>query len=200
MEPNLEVGYILGRAWDAFKSRPGLIIGAILICGLLGSPNIILEDSSGLRVFASILQIVLAPPLAAGLCSLMLNIVRDDEPDIGNLFDGFTRYGKSMAVYYLYALAALIGFIALIVPGIVVVIGLLPAMYMVLDRDEDAVETLKTAWRVTDGHKMSLFWIFVVLFFINIAGILAFIIGVFFTAAYSTVVEAVVYEELMDPE
>ena len=73
-------------------------------------------------------------------------------------------------------------------------------MYMVLDRDEDAVETLKTAWRVTDGHKMSLFWIFVVLFFINIAGILAFIIGVFFTAAYSTVVEAVVYEELMDPE
>jgi uncharacterized membrane protein len=196
MEPNLSVGYILSRGLEAFKRRPGLVMVALLLCGLIGSPNLFIKDSSRIKFAVSILQILLAPPLAAGLCSLLINVVRDTEPDIGNLFDGFTRYGKSMAVYYMMAMAAIIGFVALIVPGIIVLTGLLPVMYLVLDRDDDAVETMQTAWNMTKGHKGAIFLIFCVLFLINIVGLLALIVGVFVTLSYSSVVEAVIYEEL----
>ncbi len=200
MEPNLAIGHVLSRAWEAFKTRPGLILAAALIAAILGSPSVIVDDDSGLSWAAELLQFFLGPPLAAGMCMLLLNVVRGNEPDIGNIFDGFRRYGKSMGVYYMYAIIVVLGFVALIIPGIIALVGLLPAVYMVLDKDYDAVDTIKKAWEMTNGHKGDLFVLGIILVLITLAGLFAFIIGVFFTYTFTLVAQAVVYDELLKAE
>ena len=98
--------------------------------------------------------------------------------------------------YILTALAIALGFLALIIPGIILSMGLAFVPYLVVDRGLGPIEAMKESWRITKGHKWQLLLLFLALLGINLLGILALIIGIFVTVPITMLAFAHAYRTL----
>lgn len=192
--PNFSIGYTFGKAFEVFKANIGLVLGAFLVYALiLYIPNLILGSESFL---ATVIVLIVGGPMVLGFQGLLLKLVRNETAAFSNLFDGFQKLGQAIGVYLLTAIAVGVGIILLIVPGIIVWLGLWPVFMLVYDGSQGVVDTLKRAWDLTNGHKMTLFVLFLVTIIFIMAGVIALIVGVFVTGAIGSIVFAVAYEEL----
>lgn len=195
--PDLSIGHLFGRSWPRFKDHLWLLVGAFAVYSLLvsigSSPWD--DDASGGGLLG-LVSFVIAGPLSAGLYWMMLKVQRDEPVEFTDLFAGFSEFGRAFGVYALSAIAIIIGLALLVVPGLILAVGLWPALFLVMDADRGVIDTLKDAWAMTSGYRLQFFLLGVVLFLFVIAGIAAFVIGVLFTGAFATLVAAAAYEEL----
>jgi uncharacterized membrane protein len=135
------------------------------------------------------LPLLITGPLQAGCYYAFVRIVRGEAVEVRDMFDGFQEFGRSLGVYWLYSLA-------LVVPGIILALGLMPAMYLVLDDRYGIGDTLQESWDMTRGYKWSIFVIGLVIFLLLVLGLLVFIVGAVFVAVYAYIIMATVYDEL----
>jgi len=143
-----------------------LLLGAWLV--ILGVQQLIdlLIPASWIGV-GLLAQIVVLAPLYAGQYLLTLRVVRNQPAKFQDLFRGFPFWGTLAAVSLLSSLATGIGFILLIVPGIVWALMFSFAPIVVLDRGDTsektarigAVEAMKCSKDLTEGYRGTLFGI-----------------------------------------
>lgn len=198
--PDLSIGNLFGRAFDIFKTNPGLMVLITLIyMGVVSLPEYIGGDGPQGILF-SLISIAISGPMALGYYGVMLRFVRDEPVRVGNLFDGFQNFGQAIGVYLLTALLIFIGILVFIIPGIILSLGLWPALMLVYDGREGVVDVLKEAWDMTNGHKTTLFLLFVVTGIFVLAGLIAFVIGIVVTATIGMIILCLAYEELRKAE
>ena len=73
------------------------------------------------------------------------------------------------------------------------------ATYLVVDRGAGPIEAIKESWRITKGHKWQLFLLMLTLILLNIAGIIAFVIGVLVTIPVTWLAVTHAYRALSGP-
>jgi uncharacterized membrane protein len=193
--PDLSVGHLFARAWPRFKDNLVLVVGSFAIFALI-SAIFSGSGSWGGSTLLSLIGLVITGPLLVGLYGVMLRVIRDEPAEITNLFDGFQKFAQAFGVYILMSVAVAVGMILLIVPGIIVAVGLWPALFLVYDDDRGVVETLQHAWDLTNGYKLQLFIVGLVLALLFIVGLAALFVGVLFTGAFAMLVGAAAYEEI----
>ena len=98
--------------------------------------------------------------------------------------------GFSVAIWALEPLFGHEFAIAILIVGYVVLCVILLLMFMfatyfVIDRESGPIEALKESYRVTNGYKWELFVLSLLLLLINVAGLLALVIGLFVSAPVS---------------
>jgi hypothetical protein len=93
-------------------------------------------------------------------------------------------------------LAIAIGFLLLIIPGIIVALGLSYATYFVADAGLGPIEALKASWAATNGSKGKLFLFGIVAFFIALAGVIACCIGIIPAVTLTMLAQAMIYVRL----
>jgi uncharacterized membrane protein len=189
--PDLNVSRLFSRCWPIYKANLLLIVGSFAIYVLLSGS---LGPLGGR--FGSLISFVITGPLAVGLLAIMLRLLRGEETDFPDLLLGFKEFGRAFGVYVMTVLLVIVGTLLLIVPGIIVAVGLWPALFLVYDDDRPVIDTLQRAWDLTRGHRWPLFILGLVLLLVTIAGVLALGIGVFFTGAFAVLVASAAYEEL----
>src|SRR5262249_10203656 len=74
-----------------------------------------------------------------------------------------------------------VGFVLLIIPGIVLAIMFMFVGYLVIDRKMGPVEALRASKRITTGHKWDLLLLMFAVIGINILGILCLLVGLLVT-------------------
>jgi uncharacterized membrane protein len=194
---NLDVGYLFSRSWEVFKENWALLAGVFLVYSILsGGPSQLSDEDSLFGSLIGLIQLIITGPLLAGTYYVALKLIRREPAEFVEMFDGFKVFGKAVGVFILYSVLLGIGIILLIVPGIIVAVGLWPAMFLVTQADLGITDTLRKAWDMTRGYKMNLFLVGLALFGLNLLGLLAFIVGVIFTGAFSLLVVAAAYDEL----
>jgi uncharacterized membrane protein len=193
--PDLRISYLFSKAWPLYKENLGLIVGSFAIYAFLtgGLGSFGNEAAQGL---GSLVSFVIAGPMAVGLYVLYLRIYRGEEATLSHLFDGFREFGRAFGVYLLSALLTIIGFILLIIPGLVVMASIWPALFLVLEEDGSVTETLQRAWDMTKGYRLQLFLLIFVIGIVALLGLIAFVVGIVFTGAFAIFVLAGAYDEL----
>lgn len=184
--PDLSVGHVLRRSWAVFRANMGLVFAVAIV-------ELLVVSASG---FIPFLPLLIVGPLVAGGNYVLVRLVRGEEAEVREVFDGFKEFGRSLGVYWASALLAIVGMILLVVPGIVAMVGLLPAMYLVLDADYDVGDTLRLSWELTKGYKWDLFVLLLVVLLLIVIGFFFLIIGALFVGVYANVVLAAAYDEL----
>ncbi len=66
-------------------------------------------------------------------------------------------FWRFLGAHILTAIAIALGFLALIVPGIILALGLAFVPYLVVERGLGPIDAIKESWRITKGHKWQLF-------------------------------------------
>ena len=191
--PDLSVGVCFAGGWDFFKSRTGLVYGAIfvmiLFVGVMAFLSHMVGPDPEADPFASVgwQQIIayLFAPLHIGPNLLLIRAMRGEEPDSMFVFSGLKRFFALIVAAILVQIAVVFGLVLLIVPGIIIGLGLQFASFLIVDYGMGVQDAFSRSWEMMSGYKWGLFLLMVALFFLNLLGVIAFVIGLFITAPLS---------------
>lgn len=81
----------------------------------------------------------------------------------------------------LIAVSVVVGFILLIVPGIILMLALLFTYYIIIEKKLGAVEAMKESMRLTKGHRLKLLGLVLALGAINVLGFILLFVGMLVT-------------------
>ncbi|MBS0000668.1 MAG: hypothetical protein KFF73_16930 [Cyclobacteriaceae bacterium] len=121
--------------------------------------------------------LVLAP-MSWGVYYAFLKAVRGEKVEIKDMFIFTRNYGSVLFAYLLMNFIIGIGMVMLIIPGIIFACKLAFVPFLVIDKNMNAMDALKTSWSMTDGYAMNIFLIGVLAIFISIGGIIVFFVGI----------------------
>ncbi len=129
---------------------------------------------------------------------LYLQGVRRENVDVRNILRGFDYYLNIVLANLLMSALIIIGFLALIIPGIIIACRLAFVPYLVMDKNLDAIGAIEESWRMTKGYGWTIFGMAIVSFFIVIAGLLCLIIGILPAAFWISAAFATLYQTVLN--
>lgn len=185
---------------------------AVIIVGLLNGPAGATWKADGnfgwqfLLFFPVILfglayAFLFLPVIKYGENFLFLKAMRDEEANLITLFDGFkNQYLNIILANLIVTALVIIGFVMLIIPGIIIACRLAFVSFLVMDKNLEPMKAVEKSWQMTKGHGWTIFFMAIISFFLVIGGIIVFIFGVLISimwihSAFASLYQAVLNEE-----
>lgn len=129
---------------------------------------------------------------------MALNVTRDREVCVENIFLGFQDFGRSFALYVLQGIFVLLWSLLLIVPGIIKAHAYAMSYYILADDPKvSANDARKRSMTLMEGHKWELFCLRLSFIGWWLLCLLTFGILTFWVNPYVQCAEAVFYQDLI---
>ena len=181
--PKITVGSSYANGWrQLWKNFLELfLIGLIgFVIGIFTQMGGWSEGAAGafLGLLATAYTILVVWPVDYGVSFSYLKAARGDKLEIKNMFEAFQNYWNAVLAALLVSVIVVIGFILLIVPGIVFACKLAFTPYLVVDRKMEVIEAVKGSWSMTNGYAWKVFLIGLLAIPIFIAGLICFGVGI----------------------
>lgn len=152
-------------------------------------------------LIATLYAFLIAPVFKYGGGMIFVQAVRKIKPDFEYLIKGFmVNYLHIVLANLLVFALVVLGFFALIIPGIIIACRLVFVSYIIMDKKLDPIEAVELSWRLTRGHGWKIFFMGFVAFFILIFGFCMLIVGIFpaiiwISSAFASLYESVLREK-----
>lgn len=205
------VGGSFSYAWRKMFEKAFLtLLLAVIIVGLLNGPSGVtykMDSASWFNmvwvlpaaIFGLAYTFLFLPVIKYGQKFLFLKAMRDEETDLRYLFEGFkSRYLKIILANLIVVALAVIGFVLLIVPGIIVLCRLVFVPLLVMDKDLEPMQAVEKSWQMTRGHGWKVFGMAILSFFILIAGVIVFFVGVIISFIWIHSAFAALYQSILN--
>jgi hypothetical protein len=189
----------LSYGWKAYLRNIGPML---LLALIIVAVNLLLSyvgtalDNGASQIALNLLSLIIGIMLAMGLIRAGLAVVQGDRPDAGMLVrtDGFGSY---LVASILFLVGAFVGLIALIIPGIAVLVMWQFFGYVIVEAPTTrATDALRRSAAITKGYRWKLFGLGLSLLALNFLGVLACGVGVIFTYGISAITLAYAYRTL----
>lgn len=183
---------IMSDARESLTGKWPLAIGTFLILFLISM------GASLIPFAGQILAILIAGPLSVGAAFFALKITRDQDPKTDDLFFSFNNnLGNSILAYLLVLIFAFLGFILLIIPGVIVALALSQTWFILAENPSmDSYSAVVKSKDMMNGYKWQYFKIGLRLFGLGLLCLLTLGIGFLWLIPYQYVVYAKFYEEV----
>jgi uncharacterized membrane protein len=198
---DINVGDAVGYGWEVYWKNVGTLIVIALVVfainvavGLVGTA---LGGGAVVQVIVQFVGFLVGMLLSLGWLRVSLEITRGVRPEVGDLFKA-QGYGPYLLASILFAIGLYIGLILLIVPGIIFACVFGFYGFVIAERGDGVgvMESLQRSADITRGHRWQLFGLGVVIFLINIVGLIACFVGLLFTIGISILAWAYAYRTL----
>lgn len=171
------------------------VIGIELILGMITNALSIQPDTYA-EVISNIIISFLMTPLAIGIYVYLLNFVRDKRYTVQDIFSQYKNFIPVILINFLVGLFVMLGFFALIIPGIILALSYSMVSYLVADGSLDIWGTLKESRRMMKGYKWNYFvfnlsflgWLFL--------GVISLGIVFIYVIPYFNIANTLYYEEI----
>lgn len=147
-------------------------------------------------IFASALTLVLGVIIEAGTIKIVLSSVDGKKSRFLDVFSAYRLFFKYLLASLLYGLFVAVGFVLLIVPGIIVAVRLSFIPYIVVDKKLGPIEAIKESWKMTSGKTVSLLLFYLTLLGVCFLGVLALFVGLFVAIPVTLLATGHVYRKL----
>lgn len=143
--------------------------------------------------------IILIPTVMAGWARGFVKLVRDGEkPEFSELWD-FSNYLQMALLVIVGGTIVMVGYMLLIIPGIIFSVWFLYSMFLVADRDMNFWEAMMTSKdRAGETGFFNHFVIFIILCIINALGSVAGGLGTLVTGPFGFLLLTLVYTDMID--
>lgn len=209
-------GKLMSEAWSICKERPFIAIGATLaITGSMLVGNVSLTmiqtlirakifgataelsvGTFGLTAMFWLVKALVSSLLGGLLVTLWLRLVHRQDVDASM----FTTLLKGLPAWIACSLfiqfSTTLGFMMLIIPGVIMSFGWLLAPYYVFDKGLGPVEAIRMSWRSTMGSKLELFGTHIMLIVMFFAAVIPLGLGLPIAIPVASGVLALCYHNL----
>jgi Uncharacterised protein family (UPF0259) len=182
--PNrIEPGRVIGEAFQTYRDHAGALLGgAVIVIGLAAVINGLFATTGSLALVAvGVLISIVAGVLYAGYVVKLVQDVRDGRRDfsVGELFSAAAPYIGTLFLNGLLAgIAITIGFVLIIVPGLILITIWSVIAPSIVVEDRGVVEAFGRSRELVRGNGWNVFGAIVLAFLIVIAvSIVAGLIG-----------------------
>jgi hypothetical protein len=157
-------------------------------------------------IIGMLYSFLVAPVFEYGGSMIFLQAVRKIKPDFEYLVKGFMNNYLTIILANLLVVALIImGFIALIIPGIILCCRFAFVSFIVMDKKVDPIEAVEMSWKLTKGHGWKIFFMGLASFFIIIFGLCLLIVGIFpaiiwVSSSFASLYESVLREKEVPAE
>jgi len=184
------MGFTVGSAirfgWETFKTRPWFFVGATIVImlayGVVGGISSGIDAALGATpedpsIIGSLINLVLSTFVGMGVTAFYLAAHDNPEAvDLSTLWHP-QPFWKFLGASILVGLAIGIGFVLLIVPGIIAALFFMFTMFVVIDKGLGPIEAMKESMRIGRGYRWPLLGLIVLLSLIALAGVIALFVG-----------------------
>ena len=184
---------LMQMAKESLKGKWGLAIGTFVIYALIvgGVGSIPFAGAPG--------SLIVGGPLLLGLTMFTLNISRNTNPKLEQLFHGFRNFGTALGTYLLRVLFITLWSLLLIVPGIIAAISYAMTFFILADDTTIApMDALRKSKKMMYGYKKKFFYLVLRFFGWFLLCILTLGIGFLWLYPYMQVSFAKFYEDIKD--
>lgn len=197
-----DLGKIFRVSWEVFTNELGLLLGVAITTGVVSIISNIINDSmdgmhdDGLIMLAFLAIIVLnliQTFLAIGQTRICLKLLRGQPTSYAELFSGSDKFIPVVGFYLLIIAPLVLGFLLLIIPGVLMLLYFWPAFTLIVDDKTSVLESFGVAGEIGGRNMMNSFVLAIASVGIGIAGLAACCVGVFFAAAFLSVLWAAAY-------
>ena len=198
---NFSISEAIGFGWQKVKENflffALLLLATIIIPGLVSFLQALLNNDTWFYTMAfSVFSWIVSMIISMGVIRITLRLVDGKSYKIEDLFSVSNQLLQYILGSLLYGTLIFVGFLLLIVPGVIFAVKYQYVTYLIIDKGLDIGEAFSKSSQMTQGHKFHL-WIFsIVLGLVNILGFLSLIIGLFVTIPLSWIACAYVYRKL----
>jgi hypothetical protein len=205
-----DIGETFGLAWEGFKRCWGVLVGSYFLSAIIGgvpgqAPAILVAthtvDQGSTEYWTvysicTVLGLMIQSFFQPGLIRIWLAVARGQAPEFGAMFGGGSKFLPVFATLLLTILAIMIGYVFLVVPGVIIGLGLMFSQFYVVDADMGPIEGMKASWQATNGHKGKLFLFSLVGGIVIFLGLLACCVGIYATLPIFWIALSIVYVRL----
>jgi uncharacterized membrane protein len=196
---SVSIGNAFNKGLQLYKENFLLIFLASLLAGLIGG------FSCGICL----------GPMQCGLIGICLTLLRGQEPkpQVGDVFKGFQKFVPAFVTMLVLGLGF---FVINLILGLIPIVGWLAAlviayfispavsawaMFLIQDQNATIGEAITTPFKMMGDGK---FWMIMLIIFLagllGAVGLIACIIGVFFTMPFAMCMTAAAYQEAYDDD
>ena len=186
----IDIGQELGKGWRLFQPNMGVLIVASVIATLV----------------SAVTCGILSGPLMAGMFLVVRRLMKDDpvKPQAGDVFKGFDYFVQALilmvlclVVMFLLAMIPVIGQLAGLVVGSFMFWGIMFVTYQKLP----AIDACKRIFELLKSGEFTLPLVFgIIVSVISSLGVIACVVGMFFTIPLGYCMMACCYETLFGGE
>ncbi len=178
-------------AWRVWQENLGLLVGVTVVVVIIGV--VVTGIAEQLGYAGSVLEFVVNVFLGIGETQICLKLARGQRAELADLFGGGPRFLQALVISILLAIAFTLGFLACIVPGVILALMWWPASVLVIDEKCDAMDSFGLAMRISNDNWGTSFVLMVVSILLVILGVLALCLGILLTAPLVSMLWAVAY-------
>jgi uncharacterized membrane protein len=190
----VNIGHYLSSGWSLFASKMGGFIGFTFLLMLV---NIILGV---VPVIGTIASFVINAPLAAGYYIVARKLMNGEETQFGDFFKGFDYFLPLLLAGLVSGIFIFLGLIVLILPGIYLAIGYMFTAQFVVHKNLSFFEAMEISRKLITKKWLMFFAISLLIFLINIVGLILLGVGVLFTIPFTICALAVAFDDIVNKQ
>ena len=203
----IKVRNIFSEAWELYKPNWAMISLFGLMLAIAGGIQQILlqlfipEGIFGIAMFIVmyILSVVFSILVSMGMYRFLLNFVDTQKPEVKDILKGATS-PKHILKYFIINLLTgifiVFGFIALIIPGIILSLAFAFIKFSALENKYSIWENIQYNWDLTKGYRMTIFRFSIFSLGVSLLGLLAFGVGILVAIPVVIIANTVFYRKL----
>jgi len=178
-------GKAFGFGWEVMKTYFLHLFLVVMVLSILDFPMKIMQHDGNMgwaiflaSIFGLAYYFLFLPIIKYAADLMFIQAVRGEKIEVETILVGFKNYLNIILAHLLTAAIVGLGFVAIILPGIIFACRLAFVSYLVMDKHLDPISAVEESWRMTRGHGWRIFWMGIVSFFIFLAGLIMLVVGI----------------------
>ena len=146
---------LMQMARKSLKDKWGLAIGTFVVYMLIIGA---IQTTTEFFPLVGLLLLAISGPMALGIAIFSINISRNQDARLEQIFQGFNNFSTSLGAYLLMLLFIFLWTLLLIIPGIIAALSFSMTFYILADDNSiGAMEAIDKSKKMMDGYKWKYF-------------------------------------------
>lgn len=199
MEPVFTISSIWSTAWEKTKAHIGFLVGVTLVVGILQIiPSAVSalteEEYPDISFVFNLIAFIMSIWIGAGILDVVLKVFNDQPASISDLFKQHKLIAKYFLLSLVTGLLTLVGFVFLIIPGIILSLMFMFSSWYLVDQRLPIFESMQASIKATKGLKWKLLILGLIVCGINLLGALALGVGLLVSVPLSWMLLVTAYK------